>query len=55
MPSGDAEMTELAKDEIDELASESRKLEEKLKILLLPKDPLDERNVMLEVIFITAV
>lgn len=46
---GDQEMTELAREEIDELAGELKILEQKLKILLLPKDPLDERNVMLEV------
>lgn len=43
-------MAELAKEELDELSKESVKLENQLKILLLPKDPLDERNIMLEVI-----
>ncbi len=47
---GDAEMSELAKEEIEELSKEAAKLEQELKILLLPKDPLDERNIMLEVI-----
>lgn len=42
-------MSELAKEEIEELSKESSKLEQQLKILLLPKDPLDERNIMLEV------
>lgn len=42
-------MEELAKDEIEQLSAQSVKLESQLKILLLPKDPLDERNIMLEV------
>ena len=42
-------MSELAKEEIDELTKEAIKLEQQLKLLLLPKDPLDERNIMLEV------
>ena len=42
-------MSELAKEEIDELTRESIQLEKQLKILLLPRDPLDERNIMLEV------
>lgn len=46
---GDEEMSALAQEEIDELTKESRKLEDQLKILLLPKDPLDEKNIMLEV------
>lgn len=42
-------MAELAREEVEELSAEAQKLEEKLKLLLLPKDPLDERNIMLEV------
>jgi hypothetical protein len=42
-------MAELAREEMDELSAQAQKLEEKLKLLLLPKDPLDERNIMLEV------
>lgn len=40
---------ELAKEEIPDLEKQSREFEEKLKILLLPKDPNDERNVYLEI------
>ena len=47
---GDPEMAELAKEEIQELQTKSVQLEERLKILLLPADPLDERNIMLEVV-----
>ena len=46
---GDPELSELAREEIAELTQRSAELEEKLKVLLLPKDPLDERNIMLEV------
>jgi len=46
---GDAEMTELAKEEIAVLQKQMSGLEERLKLLLLPKDPLDEKNIMLEV------
>ena len=45
----DADMIEMAKEEI--LASEARiaELEEEIKIALLPKDPNDEKNLILEV------
>ena len=45
----DEEMRELAKMEIGELEEQIEKNEEELKILLLPKDPNDEKNVILEV------
>lgn len=45
----DAELRELAKEELPSLEKQSAELEEKLKILLLPKDPNDERNVYLEI------
>jgi peptide chain release factor 1 len=45
----DADMRDLAKDEIDRLRPEVEMLEEQLKISLLPKDPLDEKNVILEI------
>lgn len=45
----DAELRELAKEELPALEKQSAELEEKLKILLLPKDPNDERNVYLEI------
>ena len=46
---GDEEMRELAKMEISELEETITKAEEDLKVLLLPKDPNDEKNVILEI------
>lgn len=46
---GDEEMRELAKMEIGELEDKIEASEAELKILLLPKDPNDEKNVILEV------
>lgn len=46
---GDAEMQELAKLEVEELENQLEELEKKLKILLLPKDPNDDKNIMLEI------
>lgn len=46
---GDEELRELAKMEIAEYEDEIPKMEEELKLLLLPKDPNDEKNVILEV------
>lgn len=46
---GDEEMRELAKMEISELEEKIEAQEEELKVLLLPKDPNDEKNVILEV------
>lgn len=45
----DEEMRDLAKMEISELEEEIQTLEADLKVLLLPKDPNDEKNVILEV------
>ncbi len=45
----DPEMRALAKDELEKLGPQRDALLEKLKILLLPKDPNDERSVILEV------
>src|SRR5688572_27802718 len=45
----DAEMRELAELEIAELEENLEKAEENLKFLLIPKDPNDEKNVILEV------
>ncbi|CDF38022.1 Peptide chain release factor RF1, Rhodoplastic [Chondrus crispus] len=47
--SDDAEMKEIAREEVNSLEQHLRDLEEMLKILLLPKDPNDEKNCMLEV------
>lgn len=45
----DADMHELAQQELDELKEREEKLEEELKLLLLPKDPNDDRNVIMEI------
>ncbi|HLQ72680.1 MAG TPA: peptide chain release factor 1 [Bacillota bacterium] len=45
----DAEMAEMVKMEISELDKSTTALEEELKILLLPKDPNDDKNVIVEV------
>ena len=46
---GDAEMEAMAKEEIAALKGEMEELEEKMTIALLPKDPLDDKNIMLEI------
>ena len=45
----DEEMRELAKEELNESKANVEELEQKLKILLLPKDPNDDKNVMVEI------
>lgn len=45
----DDEMREMAKAELDELTGKVDDMEEKLKILLLPADPQDEKNAILEI------
>lgn len=45
----DAELKELAREELSQLQAQHAACEEQLKLLLLPKDPNDERNVILEV------
>ena len=45
----DEEMRELAKEELNESKAKVEELEETLKILLLPKDPNDEKNVVVEI------
>lgn len=45
----DQEMTELVKHEIHELSDQADRLEEDLKVLLLPKDPNDSKNVIVEI------
>jgi peptide chain release factor 1 len=45
----DSEMIELAKMQLSEAEEAIPKLEEDLKIALLPKDPNDEKNVIVEV------
>ena len=46
---GDEELKELAKMELSELEDKIPAMEDELKVLLLPKDPNDEKNVILEV------
>ncbi|EAE5858005.1 peptide chain release factor 1 [Listeria monocytogenes] len=45
----DDEMREMAKEEFAELQKEKADLEERLKLLLVPKDPNDDKNVILEI------
>lgn len=45
----DSEMEEMVKMEIDDLEAELEDLREKMKILLLPKDPNDGKNVIMEI------
>lgn len=45
----DQELKQMASEEVDGLTSRKDELNEKLKLLLLPKDPLDEKNVILEI------
>lgn len=45
----DEEMRELVKEELSDARKEIERLEKELKILLLPKDPNDDKNIMLEI------
>ena len=45
----DADMAEMAKEELSELKKEKIDLEEQIKILLLPKDPNDDKNIIMEI------
>jgi len=45
----DEEMKRLAKEEVNRLTQEREKVEEELKMALLPKDPNDEKNILLEI------
>lgn len=45
----DEELRELAKEELPRLKEEKEALAERLKVLLLPRDPNDEKNVLLEI------
>ena len=49
MMDGDDEMAELAAAEFDELKRKREKLIDELKILLIPKDPMDDKNVIIEI------
>jgi len=45
----DQEMRELAREELKELENKLSGEKEKLKLLLIPKDPLDEKNIIMEI------
>ena len=45
----DDELREMAKEELSECKQRIPKIEEELKVLLLPKDPNDEKNVIVEI------
>ena len=47
--SSDPELKSMAKDELIELEQQKEDIENKLKILLLPKDPIDEKDVIVEI------
>lgn len=45
----DEEMREMAKEELSDAKKRQEQLEDELKLLLLPKDPNDEKNIVLEI------
>lgn len=45
----DHDMQEFAREEAEKLNSKKKELEEKIEILLIPKDPNDEKNVIVEI------
>ena len=45
----DEELGEMAREELSSLEEEKKNIEEKLKILLIPHDPNDEKNVVVEI------
>ena len=45
----DTEMKELAKEEVRDLETKLKETEDKLKALLVPRDPLDEKNIIMEI------
>ena len=49
LSSNDADLKDLAKEEVSTLTEEVERLREEIRILLLPKDPNDEKNVILEI------
>jgi peptide chain release factor 1 len=46
---GDEELREMAKEEIPQLKQKVEELEQRITVLLLPKDPNDDKNVILEI------
>ncbi len=49
MTESDPEMREMAKAEVSDMEKEVPVMEQQLKLLLLPKDPLDDKNVLMEI------
>jgi peptide chain release factor 1 len=47
--SEDEDLVDLAKSELEELYSQRKEYEDKLKVMLLPKDPKDSRNTIMEI------
>ena len=47
--SEDPELAELARSETEELQQKKKELEDKIRLLLLPRDPNDEKNTLLEI------
>lgn len=45
----DSEMKEMAREEMKEIEPQMEELQEKIKVLMLPTDPNDDRNIMLEI------
>ena len=45
----DAEMREMAKEELDELLKQQEELEEKVRLMLIPVDPEDAKNAVFEI------
>ncbi|MFP4384049.1 MAG: peptide chain release factor 1 [Spirochaetia bacterium] len=45
----DPELRSLAKEELHELEEQKTKLEKKLQVLLVPKDPMDQKNIIMEI------
>jgi len=47
--SDNEDLLEIARTDLDELEAQKAALEEEIKILLIPKDPMDEKNVIVEI------
>ena len=45
----DADLKQMAKEEMEMLEAEKTKLEDEIRVLLIPKDPVDERNAVVEI------
>ncbi|EKD37534.1 MAG: hypothetical protein ACD_75C01095G0003 [uncultured bacterium] len=45
----DLELKELAKAELEELVAKEKTLDQEMKVILLPKDPNDDKNIFLEI------